>query len=207
MANNQTVSVRRRARHESAAAAAAARHCRWRSPPASPSCCGGEGPNWSLLYGNLSDADAGSVVQALQTAGIEYKLDNGSGAIMVPAERVHDARLQLASQGLPQGKSGGFELISKDPGFGVEPVHGERALSVRARERAGAAPSHRCRRCEAARVHLAHAAAVGVRAAIGVRPAPRCCCSCAPDTGSSPSRCRRSCTWWPRAFRSSIPTR
>lgn len=77
------------------------------------------GPDWSLLYGNLSDADAGSVVQALQTAGIEYKLDNVSGAIMVPAERVHDARLQLAGQGLPAGKSGGFAMIIKDPGFGA----------------------------------------------------------------------------------------
>ena len=38
-------------------------------------------------------------------AAIEYKLDNTSGAIMVPAERVHDARLQLAAQGLPQGKN------------------------------------------------------------------------------------------------------
>jgi flagellar M-ring protein FliF len=77
------------------------------------------GPDWSLLYGNLSDGDAGSVVQALQTAGIEYKLDNSSGAIMVPAERVHDARLQLAAQGLPAGKSGGFAMIVKDPGFGT----------------------------------------------------------------------------------------
>ncbi len=77
------------------------------------------GPDWSLLYGNLSDADAGSVVQSLQTAGIEYKLDNSSGAIMVPAERVHDARLQLAGQGLPSGKGGGFAMIIKDPGFGA----------------------------------------------------------------------------------------
>ena len=77
------------------------------------------GPNWNLLYGNLSETDASAVVQSLQTAGIEYKLDATSGAIMVPAERVHDARLQLAAQGLPEGKGAGFEMISKDPGFGV----------------------------------------------------------------------------------------
>src|SRR5271167_554210 len=77
------------------------------------------GPNWNLLYGNLSDSDASAVVQSLQTAGIEYKLDSQSGAIMVPAERVHDARLQLAAQGLPEGKNGSFELMNKDPGFGV----------------------------------------------------------------------------------------
>ncbi|HEX4052023.1 MAG TPA: flagellar basal-body MS-ring/collar protein FliF [Steroidobacteraceae bacterium] len=77
------------------------------------------GPDWSMLYGGLSDSDESGVVQALQTAGIPYKLDDASGDVMVPAERVHDARLQLASQGLPAGKTDGFALISKDPGFGV----------------------------------------------------------------------------------------
>ena len=87
------------------------------------------GPDWSLLYGNLSDGDAGNVVQALQTAGIEYKLNNSSGAIMVPAERVHDARLQLAAQGLPAGKSGGFAMIIKDPGFAGGTYSGPRAIT------------------------------------------------------------------------------
>src|SRR5579871_1453981 len=74
------------------------------------------GPDWTLLYGNLSDSDASSVVQSLQAGGIEYKIDNASGAIMVPGERVRDARMQLAAQGLPQGKNNSFEMISKDPG-------------------------------------------------------------------------------------------
>lgn len=78
-----------------------------------------KGPDWSLLYGGLSDSDESSVVQALQSAGIPYKLDDTGGAVMVPAERVRDARLQLASEGLPAGKSDSFSLISKDPGFGV----------------------------------------------------------------------------------------
>src|SRR6185437_5813991 len=77
------------------------------------------GPDWSLLYGGLSDSDESGVVQALQAAGIAYKLEDGNGDVMVPAERVRDARLQLASQGLPAGKTDGFALISKDPGFGV----------------------------------------------------------------------------------------
>ena len=29
-----------------------------------------QGPNWSLLYGNLSSSDASQVTQSLQTAGI-----------------------------------------------------------------------------------------------------------------------------------------
>jgi flagellar M-ring protein FliF len=112
------------------------------------------GPNWSLLYGNLSDSDSSSVVQALQTGGIEYKLDNSSGAIMVPAERVHDARLQLASQGLPQGKNGSFELMNKDPGFGVSQFM-ESARYQYALESELARTISSLQAVEAARVHLA----------------------------------------------------
>src|ERR1039458_8106371 len=113
-----------------------------------------KGPNWSLLYGNLSDSDASGVIQALQTGGIEYKLDNSSGAIMVPAERVHDARLQLASQGLPQGKNSSFELISKDPGFGVSQFM-ESARYQYALESELARTISSLQAVEAARVHLA----------------------------------------------------
>jgi flagellar M-ring protein FliF len=113
-----------------------------------------KGPTWSLLYGNLADADAGSVVQSLQAAGIEYKLDGGSGAIMVPVERVHDARLQLAAQGLPAGKGGGFDLIAKDSGFGVSQfMEGARYQYALENELARTIASLAA--VEAARVHLA----------------------------------------------------
>jgi flagellar M-ring protein FliF len=112
------------------------------------------GPNWSLLYGNLSDSDASSVVQALQTAAIEYKLDSASGAIMVPAERVHDARLQLAGQGLPQGKNASVDLMSRDPGFGVSQFM-ENARYQYALEGELARTISSLQAVEAARIHLA----------------------------------------------------
>jgi flagellar M-ring protein FliF len=112
------------------------------------------GPNWSLLYGNLSDSDANAVVQALQTAAIEYKLDSNSGAIMVPAERVHEARLQLAGQGLPQGKSASLDMMSKDPGFGVSQFM-ENARYQYALEGELARTISSLQAVEAARIHLA----------------------------------------------------
>jgi flagellar M-ring protein FliF len=111
------------------------------------------GPNWSLLYANLGDSDAGSVVQALQTAGIEHRIEDG-GQIMVPAERVHDARLQLASQGLPQGKSSGLEMINKDPGFGVSQFM-ESARYQYALENELASTISSMQAVEATRIHLA----------------------------------------------------
>ena len=76
-------------------------------------------PDYSLLYANLDDRDAGDVVNHLQAAGIPYEFENSSGAIMVPGERVHEARLKLAADGLPQGSGHGFELMGREQGFGV----------------------------------------------------------------------------------------
>src|SRR4029453_5072967 len=62
-------------------------------------------PTYSLLYGSLGQQDAAQIAQALDTNSIPYKIDGGT--ISVPADRVHDARLKLAAQGLPEG-DGGF---------------------------------------------------------------------------------------------------
>jgi flagellar M-ring protein FliF len=76
-----------------------------------------QGPTYNLLYGDLASEDAAAVTQSLTGAGIPYRLENGTGAISVPIERLSDARLLLAGQGLPQ--AGGFASMAKDPGFGV----------------------------------------------------------------------------------------
>jgi flagellar M-ring protein FliF len=76
------------------------------------------GPTYSLLYANLATEDQAQITQALDAAGIPYRLAAGSNAIEVPAEHVSEARLKLAGQGLPEG-DGEFALMTKDSGFGV----------------------------------------------------------------------------------------
>ncbi|HVN98906.1 MAG TPA: flagellar basal-body MS-ring/collar protein FliF [Steroidobacteraceae bacterium] len=113
-----------------------------------------QGPNWSLLYGNLEANDANQVVQALQTAGIKYKLSDDTGAVMVPAEDVHAARLKLAAQGLPEGSSSGLDLINKDSGIGVSQFM-ENARYQYALETELARTISSLRSVAAARIHLA----------------------------------------------------
>jgi flagellar M-ring protein FliF len=113
-----------------------------------------QGPNWSLLYGNLDANDAGQVVQALQTAGIKFKLSDDTGAVMVPADQVHAARLKLAAQGLPEGSSSGLELINKDSGIGVSQFM-ENARYQYALETELARTISSLRSVAAARIHLA----------------------------------------------------
>ena len=68
-------------------------------------------PDYRVLLSNYSDRDGGSIIAALQTMNVPYRFADGGGAILVPAERVHDARLKLAAQGLPKGGNMGFELM------------------------------------------------------------------------------------------------
>lgn len=108
-------------------------------------------PTYSLLYGNLGQQDAAQIAQALDTNNIPYKIEGGT--ITVPADRVHDARLKLASQGLPEG-DGGFAVMSKEPGFGVSQFM-EGARYQHALETELARTISNLQPVEGARVHLA----------------------------------------------------
>ncbi|HET9107208.1 MAG TPA: flagellar basal-body MS-ring/collar protein FliF [Steroidobacteraceae bacterium] len=74
-------------------------------------------PTYSLLYANLSPQDEAQVAQALDAAQIPYKLDSGANGIEVPAERLNEARLKLAGQGVTDNDS--FASMEKSSGFGV----------------------------------------------------------------------------------------
>ncbi|MDA8447202.1 flagellar basal-body MS-ring/collar protein FliF [Paracidovorax valerianellae] len=75
-------------------------------------------PDYRVLFANLSDKDGGAIVAQLSTMNVPYKYAEGGGAILIPADRVHDVRLRLATQGLPKGSVTGFELMETNR-FGV----------------------------------------------------------------------------------------
>ncbi len=88
-------------------------------------------PDYRVLYNNLSDEDGGAIVTQLTQMNIPYQFAENGGALMVPAEKVHELRLRLAQQGLPKGGNVGFELMDKEK-FGIsqfsEQVNYQRAL-------------------------------------------------------------------------------
>ncbi len=69
--------------------------------------------DYQLLYGNLAESDAGPMVEWLKGQNIPYQLKNNGRAIHIPNTQVHEARLSLASVGLPQGGGVGFEIFDK----------------------------------------------------------------------------------------------
>jgi flagellar M-ring protein FliF len=69
--------------------------------------------DYQLLYSDLSQEDAGSIVSKLREQRIPYKLAGGGAAILVPAEKVYELRLAMANDGLPAGGHVGFEIFDQ----------------------------------------------------------------------------------------------
>ncbi len=75
-------------------------------------------PDFALLYGRLDDAEAARVLAALDDAKVPYRVNRGGGTIMIPADKVHITRMQLAAKGIPRGDGVGYEIFDK-PNFGI----------------------------------------------------------------------------------------
>lgn len=75
-------------------------------------------PSYSLLYGRLDEAEAAKVISYLDEAKVPYEVSRGSGNIMVPGDKVHTTRMQLAAKGLPKGEGVGFEIFDRS-NFGI----------------------------------------------------------------------------------------
>lgn len=111
-------------------------------------------PSYSLLSATLPQKDAPAVIETLQRAGIEVKMDQNTGSVMVPTADLQNARMKIAGLGLPRTDGLGFELLQQETGFGtsrkLEAARFQRALEGElARTIASLAP------VESARVHLA----------------------------------------------------
>lgn len=89
------------------------------------------GPSYQVLFSNLDDRDGGAIVSALGQMNVPYQFNSNGTAILVPQDRVHDVRMQMASQGLPRSGNAGFELLDQSR-FGAsqftEQVTYQRAL-------------------------------------------------------------------------------
>lgn len=111
-------------------------------------------PNYGVLFGALAEQDAARVMDALHQSGYAPKLDETTGAILVPAQEVRAARIKLAAMGLPKGVSAGFEELDKKNTFGVSQFM-EKARYQRALEIELARTVQNLSSVQSARVHLA----------------------------------------------------
>ena len=68
-------------------------------------------PDYQILFSGLSAEDSGAMITQLKAKKIPYRISSDGGAILIPKEIVYETRMELASQGLPQGGGVGFEIF------------------------------------------------------------------------------------------------
>ena len=111
-------------------------------------------PNYAPLYSNMSGQDSAEIVDVLIANDIEFKLDAASGSVLIDQSKLAEARLKLAAQGLPQGKSVGLEMLREDQGMGTSQFI-ENARYNHALEAELVRSVESIRSVDTARVHLA----------------------------------------------------
>ena len=72
-------------------------------------------PPYRAVYPGMSESDRQLAFTELTSADFRAQIDSSTGELKVPSDRYHEARLLLASRGLPQGTaSGGINSLSDD---------------------------------------------------------------------------------------------
>ncbi|WP_198264000.1 flagellar basal-body MS-ring/collar protein FliF [sulfur-oxidizing endosymbiont of Gigantopelta aegis] len=111
-----------------------------------------QSPDYTTLYAELPDNELSQVADALKQSKIKYKISAGN--IMVPANEIDTARMQLAAQGLPNVRPEGFDILSEDQSFGtsqfIQAARYQHALEEELSRSISA-----LRNVKSARVHLA----------------------------------------------------
>ncbi len=68
---------------------------------------------YSVLFTSLESGDASKIVQKLKESKIEYQLADNGSTVLVDKSKVYETRLSLASEGLPESGTVGYEIFDK----------------------------------------------------------------------------------------------
>ena len=73
----------------------------------------GSQPTYGVLFSDLKPTDAQAIVEKLKAANVPYALTNNGTSVEVPADRISELRIQMASEGTLSGGHVGFDLFDK----------------------------------------------------------------------------------------------
>ena len=69
--------------------------------------------DYKPLFSNLGNEDAGEIMKKLNEMKVPCRVSDDGKSILVPAGKVYELRMSLASEGLPQGSGIGFEIFDR----------------------------------------------------------------------------------------------
>src|SRR3546814_6720852 len=83
------------------------------------------------LFAGLAGADKAAGAGALQAQGIGHTIDPVTGELTVDADKLYQARIALAGQGLPKAQPSGDSLIASLPMGASRAIEGETLRAAR----------------------------------------------------------------------------
>lgn len=92
-----------------------------------------DGPQ-RILYSSLSDGERAKVVEALESGGISYSIDNATGAVTVAESEVYRARMLVASDAGLAAPEGASAMLDAIPLGSSRTLEGERLRLARESE-------------------------------------------------------------------------
>ena len=107
------------------------------------------------IFPGMAEADQQTAMETLKAANFKPRLDAATGNLMVPTGRFHEARILLASQGLPKNQSRGVLDTLKDQSAMTTSQFMEQARYAAAIEQELAKSITQISTIQSARVHLA----------------------------------------------------
>lgn len=109
-------------------------------------------PQLETLFAELQVSDSASIVRQLETMNVPYEIRNEGATILVPKERVLRLRMSLAEEGIPAGRTVGYEIFDKTGTMGatsfvqninhLRALEGELARTIRSLNRVRMARVH-----------------------------------------------------------------
>ncbi|HCH25573.1 MAG TPA: flagellar M-ring protein FliF [Oceanospirillaceae bacterium] len=111
-------------------------------------------PAYRPMFPGMDGADQAAVYDALTQAGVAVELDTASGAVKVPVEQYHEAKLLLANQGLPATPVDGFAMIRQQQAMGTSQFMEQKRYQLAIEEELANSISS-MQSVKSARVHLA----------------------------------------------------
>jgi len=112
----------------------------------------GREPDMTVLFSNLEDADIQAIVGRLEAQQIPFSMVGNGNTLLVPNDRVHELRMQMAGEGLPEASGVGFEIfdrMSLGVGEFAQKINFRRALQGELARTIGQMPA-----VQRARVHI-----------------------------------------------------
>ena len=106
------------------------------------------------LFPGMSGVDQAAAFESLQKSGMPVEIDAATGSVSVPNDMYHQAKMVLASQGIPATSTDGFAMIRDQQSMGTSQFIEQKRYQLAIEEELAHSISS-IQAVQAARVHLA----------------------------------------------------